>query len=122
MWRALALLGIALALIALGWRLLGTRGGAGSLVPHIARLSITGLIVGDRETIDLVEDVTKSNAAAVLVEIDSPGGTTSGSERLYQALRRLSAKKPTVAVVRGLAASGAYIAAIGTDHILAQTT
>ncbi len=121
-WRALALLGIALALIALGWRLLGTRGGAGSLVPHIARLSITGLIVGDRETIDLVEDVTKSNAAAVLVEIDSPGGTTSGSERLYQALRRLSAKKPTVAVVRGLAASGAYIAAIGTDHIVAQTT
>ena len=122
LWRVLAFVAIALAIIALGWRLLGTRGGAGSLVPHIARLSITGLIVGDRETIELVDDITKSKASAVLVEIDSPGGTTSGSERLYEALRRLSAKKPTVAVVRGLAASGAYIAAIGTDHIVAQTT
>ncbi len=122
LWRVLAFVAIALAIIALGWRLLGTRGGAGSLVPHIARLSITGLIVGDRETIELVDDITKSKASAVLVEIDSPGGTTSGSERLYEALRRLSAKKPTVAVVRGLAASGAYIAAIGTDHIMAQTT
>ena len=122
LWRVLAFVAIALAIIALGWRLLGTRGGAGSLVPHIARLSITGLIVGDRDTIELVDDITKSKASAVLVEIDSPGGTTSGSERLYEALRRLSAKKPTVAVVRGLAASGAYIAAIGTDHIVAQTT
>jgi protease-4 len=122
LWRALAFVGLALAIVALGWRVVGARGGAGSLVPHIARLSIGGLIVGDRETIELVDDVAKSNAAAVLVEIDSPGGTTSGSERLYQALRRLSSKKPTVAVVRGLAASGAYIAAIGTDHIVAQTT
>ena len=97
-------------------------GGASSLLPHVARVAIGGLITGDKETIKLIDNVTKSNAAAVIVEIDSPGGTTSGSERLYDALRRLSAKKPTVAVVRGLAASGAYIAAIGTDHIVAQTT
>jgi protease-4 len=120
-WRVLAFLGVAFAVVALGWRLVGVRG-AGALVPHVARLSIGGLIVGDKETIKLIDEITKSNAAAVLVEIDSPGGTTSGSERLYEALRRLSAKKPTVAVVGGLAASGAYIAAIGTDHIIAQTT
>ena len=91
-------------------------------MPHIARVRIGGLITGDWDTIKLINDVTRSNASGVLVEIDSPGGTTSGSERGYEALRRLSARKPTVAVVRGLAASGAYIAAIGTDHIVAQTT
>ncbi len=122
LWRALAFVGIAAAVIALGWRIAGTRGGAGSLLPHIARVSIGGLITGGKETVKLIDDVARSNAAGVLVEIDSPGGTTSGSERVYEALRRLSAKKPTVAVVRGLAASGAYIAAIGTDHIVAQTT
>ena len=119
LWRWLAFAALAIAIVVAGWRLSG-RGGPGSLVPHIARLQIGGLITGDKETIKLVDDIAKSNASAVLVEIDSPGGTTSGSERLYEALRRLSAKKPTVAVVGSLAASGAYIAAIGTDHIVCE--
>ena len=119
LWRWLAFAAIAIAIVVAGWRLTG-RGGPGALVPHIARLHIGGLITGDTETIKLIDDIAKSNASAVLVEIDSPGGTTSGSERLYVALRRLSAKKPTVAVVGSLAASGAYIAAIGTDHIVSQ--
>ena len=119
LWRWLAFATLAIAIVVAGWRLAG-RGGPGALVPHIARLQIGGLITGDRETIKLIDDIASSNASAVLVEIDSPGGTTSGSERLYVALRRLSAKKPTVAVVGSLAASGAYIAAIGTDHIVSE--
>ena len=119
LWRWLAFAALAIAIVVAGWRLAG-RGGPGALVPHIARLQIGGLITGDRETIKLIDDIASSNASAVLVEIDSPGGTTSGSERLYAALRRLSAKKPTVAVVGSLAASGAYIAAIGTDHIVSE--
>ena len=59
-------------------------------------------------------------AAAVIVHINSPGGTTAGSEQLYDALVRLKAKKPLVVVVEGLAASGGYIAAIAADHIVAQ--
>jgi protease IV len=118
-WRVTAILFLALAVVAIGWRVSG-RGGPGSLVPHIARLQISGLITGDRDTIKLIDDVAKSNASAVLVAIDSPGGTTTGSERVYQALRRLAAKKPTVASVGTLAASGAYIAALGTDHIVAE--
>lgn len=119
LWRWLAFAALAVAVVVAGWRLSGRRG-PGALVPHIARLHIGGLITGDKDTIKLIEDITKSNASAVLVEIDSPGGTTAGSERLYVALRRLSAKKPTVAVVGSLAASGAYIAAIGTDHIVSE--
>ncbi len=119
LWRWLAFAALAVAIVVAGWRLAG-RGGPGALVPHIARLHIGGLITGDKDTIKLIDDIAKSNAKAVLVEIDSPGGTTSGSERLYVALRRLSAKMPTVAVVGSLAASGAYIAAIGTDHIVSE--
>ena len=118
-WRVAAFLALAVAVVVAGWRLAG-RGGPGALVPHIARLSIDGLITGDRETIKLVHDIELSNASGVIVSIESPGGTTTGAERLYEAIRRLAAKKPTVAVVRGLAASGGYIAAIGADHIVAQ--
>ncbi len=118
-WRAAAFAGLAIAVVALGWRVAG-QGGTNALVPHIARLSIDGIITGDRETIKLIHDVEVSNASAAIVSIDSPGGTTAGAERLYQAIRQLAAKKPTVAVVRGLAASGGYIAAIGADHIVAE--
>jgi protease-4 len=59
---------------------------------------------------------------AVVVHVDSPGGTTAGAEQLYQALRRLAEKKPTVVVVDALAASGGYIAAISADHIVSQDT
>jgi len=120
LWRALAFVAVALAVLTLGWRIVGTRGAGALLVPHIARLSIGGLITGDKDTIKLIDDLAKSSASAVLVDIDSPGGTVTGSERVYEALRRLSARKPTVAVVSDLAASGAYIAAIGTDQIVAQ--
>ena len=56
------------------------------------------------------------------MHINSPGGTTAGSEQLYDALTRLKAKKPLVVVVEGLAASGGYITAIAADHIVAQQT
>ncbi len=54
------------------------------------------------------------------MHINSPGGTTAGSEQLYDALVRLKAKKPLVVVVEGLAASGGYIGALAADHIIAQ--
>jgi protease-4 len=118
-WRGAAFLALAVTVVVVGWRLSG-RGGPGTLVPHIARLSIDGVITGDRETIKLVHDIEVSNASAMIVSIESPGGTTTGAERLYEAIRRVAAKKPTVAVVRGMATSGGYIAAIGADHIVAQ--
>jgi protease-4 len=119
-WRV-ACIGLALVAIgALGWR--GLRPMGTVFEHHVARIKIEGLITGDRDSLDLIDRVANSNAAAVIVEIDSPGGTTTGSERIYDHLRRLSEKKPTVTVVRGLAASGAYIAALGTDHIIAQGT
>src|ERR1019366_6307177 len=51
--------------------------------PHIARLSIEGIITGDEDTIQLIKDIGDSKASAVLLKIDSPGGTTAGAEKLY---------------------------------------
>jgi protease-4 len=61
-------------------------------------------------------------ARAVIVHVDSPGGTTAGSEQLFDSLSRLRAKKPLVIVVDSLAASGGYITALAGDHIVAQQT
>ena len=52
----------------------------------------------------------------------APGGTTAGSEQLHDALAPAASKKPMVVVVDGMAASGGYIAAMATDHIIAQHT
>jgi protease-4 len=86
----------------------------------IARVNIEGLIRSDQDRVEALERLENSRAAAVVVHINSPGGTTAGSEQLYDALTRLKAKKPLVIVVEGLAASGGYIAAIAGDHIVAQ--
>jgi protease IV len=118
-WRIAAFAAVILGVAIASQRLLGPDGSLG-FTPHIARLSIEGIITGDRETLKLIQKIEDSKAAeAVLISIDSPGGTTSGAERLYDAIRRLSAKKPTVAVVGSMAASGGYIVALGTDRIVA---
>jgi protease IV len=89
---------------------------------YIARIKITGLIRNDEERVDALEKLAKSGVKGVVVHIDSPGGTTAGSEQLHNSLRLVAAAKPMVVVVDGLAASGGYIAAISAEHIVAQQT
>ncbi len=119
-WRAGALLALGVAAFVATAKL-GGADSADKLTPHIARLSIQGLITGDKDTIELIEKIRDSaQAKALLLTLDSPGGTTAGSEKLYDELRRLGEKKPIVAVVGNLAASGAYIAALSADAIVAR--
>ena len=123
-WRVFAILLAIGAVIAVGVGLRGqgngvlTAGTAGS----IARVTITGLIRGDQQRVEALERLARSPAKAVIVHINSPGGTTSGSEELHDSIKRLKEQKPTVVVVDGLAASGGYIAALAADHIVAQET
>jgi protease-4 len=86
----------------------------------IARVTIEGLIRNSRPRTEALTRLAESNAKAVIIHINSPGGTVAGSEELYDSLMRLKAKKPMVVVVDGLAASGGYIAALASDHIMAQ--
>src|SRR6266849_5350604 len=88
----------------------------------IARVTITGLIRTDQQRVEALEQLGKSRARAVIVHINTPGGTTSGSEQLHDSLMRLKEQKPLVVVVDGLAASGGYITAIAADHIIALET
>ncbi|HZT25800.1 MAG TPA: signal peptide peptidase SppA [Pseudolabrys sp.] len=89
---------------------------------YIARIKVQGLIRDNRDRVEALDRLAKSSARAVILHIDSPGGTTAGSQQLYDSLRALQAKKPMVVVVDGLAASGAYIAALSSDHIIAHDT
>jgi len=89
---------------------------------YIARIKVQGLIRNNQDRVEALDRLGKSRARAVIVHLDSPGGTTAGSEQLYDSLRALQAKKPMVVVVDGLAASGAYIAALSSEHIIAQDT
>lgn len=119
-WRVMAAL-IAIAAIA-SFALMATPGARGTFASagSIARVNIEGLIRSDSDRTQALERLENSQAAAVIVHINSPGGTTAGSEQLYDSLTRLKAKKPLVVVVEGLAASGGYITAIASDHIVAQ--
>ena len=123
-WRVFAVLIAICAVVAAGaaLRVPGTGVLTGQPGSAIARVTLTGLIRVDQQRVEALERLAKSPAQAVIVHINSPGGTTSGSEQLYDSLMRLKEKKPMVVVVDGLAASGGYIAAIGADHIIAQET
>lgn len=116
MWRIVALISI-VAVIAVAV----ARAPQIPVGKHIAVLTVDGLIVSDpyREKAlrALVDD---ESAAALLVRIDSPGGTTYGSEALYRALREVSDAKPVVAVMNGVAASGGYMAALAANHVVAR--
>ena len=118
-WRVAAAVIAIAAIVGVGVIAAGGRG-TFATSNAIARVSIDGLIRSDQERVEALERLEKSRAAAVVVHINSPGGTTAGSEQLYASLVRLKAKKPLVVVVEGLAASGGYITAIAADHIVAQ--
>ena len=103
-WRVVAALVAIAAILTVG--VIATPGGRGALTASgsIARIQIDGLIRSDNDRVEALEQLEKSRAVAVIVHINSPGGTTAGSEQLYDALVRLKAKKPVVVVVEGLRA------------------
>lgn len=121
-WRVSAVLAAIVAIVAVALAVSPAGRAALTGKTAIARIKIEGLIRSNPERIEALEKLETSKAPAVIVHINSPGGTTAGSEQLYDALVRLKAKKPVVVVVEGLAASGGYIAAMGADYIIAQQT
>jgi len=87
----------------------------------VARLSIDGVIGDDQKMYELIDDVgSNPKAKAVIVWLDTPGGSAVGGEEIFLRLRALSAKKPVVAVMRSLAASAGYMVALGTDQVFAR--
>ncbi len=121
-WRTLALIAMTVLATVLALRFIGGDHQPGLTgAPHIARLAVTGVIQTDQKLLDEIDRLTNSaNVLGVILRLDSPGGSYAGSEALYSALTALSSAKPTVAVIDGVAASGAYMAAIASNHIVAR--
>jgi protease IV len=120
-WRIFAVLAAALGILAVGLVTLGRDGFSGG--DQIARIAVDGVITGDKGLLAVLEKARNAdNVKAVLISIDSPGGTVTGSEALYDAIRDLADKKPTVAVIDSVGASGGYIAALATDRIYARSS
>ncbi len=89
--------------------------------PHVARVTVAGVILDDPERDALLASLADDDdVRAVIIRIDSPGGSTAGGEAIYAAIRALAEEKPVVAVMSETAASAAYIAALATDHIVAR--
>lgn len=117
-WRGLALLAVsgAVALVA------GLRGqDALPGAPHVLRLPVSGAITEDRRMIQALDRAAEdASVRAVIVAIDSPGGTMAGGEALHAALSRIAQRKPVVAVMGATAASAGYMAALPAQRVFAR--
>jgi protease-4 len=117
-WRVLALLAIVVTIVlAVGpSRLPGSRA-------HVARVTIAGLITDDRKLVESITNLADDDSVrAVIVAIDSPGGSVAGGESLHAALSIVAAKKPVVAVMGGTAASAGYMVAMPAARIFARNS
>lgn len=118
LWRLVAILAV------LGAAVVALRdtGPARTLLgAHVARLSVTGLITEDRERDQALRDLARDDSArALIVAIDSPGGTVAGGEALHRALAVVARTKPVVAVMGGTAASAGYMIALPAERIFAR--
>jgi protease IV len=115
-WRIVAVIAVVAGLIAAVGRFNG-----GGFTDYVARIEIDGLILTDKSINRALAKIAEADhARALIVFIDSPGGTVVGGEGLFRALRDVAQKKPVVAVMGNTATSAAYMAALGTDHIIAH--
>ena len=90
--------------------------------PHIARIKIDGPIFDDLKFNRLIYDLgLNPNVKAVIVHINSPGGSVVGAESTYMALSELSKEKPSVSVLGETATSGGYLIAVATDKIISRS-
>ena len=89
---------------------------------YIAKISINGVITSDSYRDSVLRDLNDSDKVkALIVDIDSPGGTTAGGEDLFFQIRKISESgKPVVVVMKTLATSAGYLAAVAGDHVIAR--
>jgi protease IV len=91
-----------------------------ALTPAVGILEITGPIDDSTDYLDIIQGFEDdSGVKAVVVRLDSPGGKVGPSQEIYEALLKLKKKKPVVASMASVAASGAYYIACSADSVYA---
>ncbi|MEM8782034.1 MAG: S49 family peptidase [Planctomycetota bacterium] len=93
--------------------------GDSSLGDGFTSESTIGSATIERALIDALED---ENVKAVLLRIDSPGGSALASEMIWQAMREVAADKPVFASVGSMAASGGYYLVCGAERVFVEPT
>jgi protease-4 len=115
-WRVLTVLAVLIAVL-VGVRGHGLIGGGA----YVARVRVDGIITDDPKLVEAVRRLGDDRSVrAVLLAIDSPGGSVGGGEALHDAIAAIAAKKPVVAVMGGLAASAGYMIAVPATRIFAR--
>ena len=114
-WRALAIVALVAA------ALVGAMPFALDEGERVARLWVSGFIEDDPGRDRIVADLRDDDTVkAVVLRLDSAGGTAVGGEALYLSLRSLAKRKPVVAVLGTTATSAAYMAALAADRLLVR--
>lgn len=117
-WRVLGVVALVAAVVAAAGRFDLRR-----QQDHVAQIAIGGLILDDPARDEALKEVADDDKVkALLVKIDSPGGTYVGGEALYESLRQVGEKKPVVAIMGTTATSAGYMSALGSDHIVARSS
>ena len=117
-WRVLGVVALVAAVVAAAGRFDLRR-----QQDHVAQIAIGGLILDDPARDEAMKEVADDDKVkALLVKIDSPGGTYVGGEALYESLRQVGEKKPVVAIMGTTATSAGYMSALGSDHIVARSS
>jgi protease-4 len=115
-WRIATILAAGAA-IAIGV----ARFGFFELRDYVAVLPIRGVIGEDTDRERAIRRAgDDDHVKAILIRIDSPGGTVVGGESLFRELRAVAKRKPVVAVMGEVAASGGYMVALAADQIIAR--
>ncbi|MBE9112640.1 signal peptide peptidase SppA [Nodosilinea sp. LEGE 07298] len=88
----------------------------------IARIEVTGVIAAAtrKRVLEALKEIEEKRFPALLLRIDSPGGTVGDSQEIYTALQRLKDKLKIVASFGNISASGGVYIGMGADHIMAN--
>ena len=115
---AAGLVAIVVGVAALSGTPLGERFTFGKTV---AVVDVRGVISDAADTVDALDHLRQQDATiGVVLRIDSPGGAVAPSQEIYDAVWRLRARKPVVASLGNVAASGGYYVASAADVVVAD--
>ncbi|HIG50732.1 MAG TPA: signal peptide peptidase SppA [Candidatus Marinimicrobia bacterium] len=91
--------------------------------PKVGIVEINMPITNSKKAVDDLNYFNrKSNIAAIVVRLETPGGGVAASQEIYEKVRKISkfSDKPIIASMGGVAASGGYYIALGADTIMAN--
>lgn len=92
------------------------------MADQIARIEVSGVILEDKARAQMLKKMAADKSVkALIVHFNSPGGTTTGGEALYQDLRRIAKDRPVVALFGTMATSAAYMSGVAAEHIIARS-